>query len=164
MIQHSIGLRYGLIAGLATIAYFLLFYQIDPKLMLGPLVYRSSLLIYLVLMFLAVFKARKEAGGGIELKAALRVAFVTYLIANLLFYGFYYLLFNYFDPELVTLQEEMMKAFLADLDQQDAQELGERLNQDELQLTFSKTFFSFIKDAIPGFILSFIIAGIARNK
>ncbi len=162
--KQTFGIKYGIIAGVGTILYMLLFYFIDQRMMLGPWVYRSTLLIYVIMMFMAVFAARKSGDGLIDIKEAIRIAFQTFIVANVLFYVFYYLLFNMFDPELVTLQKEMMMEFQEEYKDLEMAEQLKDMTEADLAFTLGKAIFSFAKDAITGFIFSLLIAGIARNK
>lgn len=92
MIKNSKAVRYGLIAGIGTVAYFLLFYFINPRLMFNPWVYWASLGIYLALMWKALLDEKQAANGPLAFKDSLRTAFYIFVIANFCYYLFYYLL------------------------------------------------------------------------
>lgn len=159
--ERAFGLKYGAITGIATIFYMLAFYLIGQKVMLHHLVFWSTIIIYLIGMFTAVFTARKKV-GGIEFKSGLRIAFQTFIVANVFWYIFYYAMLNWIDPELITLQKEMMEANFQ-LNQQNEEQL-KMLRESNFDFTIRDALFSFAKDAITGFILSLLIAGITRNK
>ena len=70
-------IKYGLIAGVGTVALFLLFYLSEPAWMLSPYLWWGSLVIYIWAMAKAIKPAAK-----IEIKLGLREGFVVYAIAN----------------------------------------------------------------------------------
>lgn len=148
------GLLYGLIAGLITVTYFLLFYTVNPRIMLGSIVWWSSLVIYLIAMVLAVKKRASKAENYITLRSALQTGFLVFVIANLLFYTFFYLLFGLFDPSLVDLQKEMMSANPA---------VADELNTKDFSVTLSGTFFNYLYSLIGGFLLALGIAAVMKS-
>ncbi|MEM9823526.1 MAG: DUF4199 domain-containing protein [Bacteroidota bacterium] len=154
---------YGIFAGIATITYSVIFYLIDPKIMLSGWVYYSSFLFYLIGMFLAVFKAR-EAEGGLDFRTALSISFKVFLLANIFYYVFSYVMFNYIDPGLIELQKSMMEAFLEGRGDEQSQAMLEEMKKGDLSYSFSTVFFSFAFSTISGFLLSLLVAGIGRNK
>ncbi len=93
---------YGIIAGIAVIGYVLLFYFIDKTWALGAFVRFSSLLIYALFMYLGV-----KDTNTTDFKVLLRGAFAIFLIANMLYYVFDFVLFNYIDPSLIDIEKEM---------------------------------------------------------
>ena len=82
----------------------------------------------------------------------------------MLFYIFNYSMFNFIDPELVNIQKEIMEGYFAGREDEQSQEIARQFKEDDLRFTLSRAMFSFAAHAISGFILSFIVAGIARNK
>ena len=78
MSKNSIGIKYGIFAGVGLMLYFLLFYNIDKNTMLGMGVSWSSLLIVLFFTFWAVLKQRQNNGGIINFKEALKAGFLVY--------------------------------------------------------------------------------------
>ncbi len=101
--MNSKSRTYGIIAGGGTVLYLLLFYFADAANIHNPAIVWSSLIIYLACMYKAVIERKNDLGGSIEFRDAASAAFVVYLIANIMYYGFIYLMFKYFDPELVDL-------------------------------------------------------------
>ncbi|MFK8103862.1 MAG: DUF4199 domain-containing protein, partial [Saprospiraceae bacterium] len=94
----SIAQKYGVLAGILTILYMLIFYFWGKR-MLNPEVFASSLLIYAGAMLMGGLKLRSQNGGVLSFQEGLRNSFVIFLVANVLYYIFYYFIFKY-DPEL----------------------------------------------------------------
>ena len=148
--KNKTAILHGLLAGLITIIYFAVFYSISARTMLSPLVWWSSLIIYLVAMTMAVKKCAAQSDTFKGIRPGIQVAFLVFVLANFLFYLFFYLLFGIFDPSLVEVQKEMMAANPA---------AAEQLDKD-FSVTLSSTFFNFLYSLIGGFILSLGIAAV----
>jgi Ca2+/Na+ antiporter len=142
---------YGILTGAGTVLYLLLFYFVDRSLFLNGGVTWSSLIIYLIFMFKAVREVRDAQGGELEFREALKPAFTVYFIANVIYYSFLYLMFNFFDPELVELQREMLEAGGIPTDGQN------------LEMSATVTFFAFLQSLIAGFAFSAAVAAILRR-
>ncbi|MCR9290686.1 DUF4199 domain-containing protein [Saprospiraceae bacterium] len=142
---------YGILAGAGTVLYLLLFYLFDRSLFLNGGVTWSSLIIYLAFMYKAVVEKRDAEGGEIEFKDALKPAFTVYVIANFIYYSFIYLMFNFFDPDLIGLQRELMEAS------------GLETQGQDMQMTLMITFFAFVQSLLAGFAFSAAVAGILRR-
>lgn len=151
--KNKTAIIHGLIAGLITILYFVILYAISPPTMLNPLVWWSSLIIYLVAMYLAIKKSSTQSTNFRGIQPGIKVGFLVFVLANFLFYIFFYLLFGVFDPSLVELQKEMMASNPS---------AAEQLDKD-FSVTLSSTFFNFIYSLIGGFILSLGIAAILNQ-
>ncbi|MEN0003454.1 MAG: DUF4199 domain-containing protein [Bacteroidota bacterium] len=160
MYQNS-GIRYGIIAGIAVIAYFLLFYVIDRPLMLHVGVSWSSLLVYGTFMVLACQQLAKRQPAA-DLKAYLKPAFTVFVIANAAYYLFYYLLFNAIDPSMVEVQRGLLEATLERYDSSlgDAvkKQLSEQIQSDNFGVSFQDAFFGFAWSLIGGFVLALGVA------
>ncbi len=105
MAKNTIGTKYGIIAGVGVILYFLLFYFIDKYMMLGLMVSWTSLLIIIAATYMAAYQHRAANGGVIEFKEALKTGFVVIVLSNLIYYIFFFILIKT-DPELVTISKE----------------------------------------------------------
>lgn len=162
--MNNSSVKYGIIAGVSSIFYMLLFYFIDKRMMLGMGVYWSSLLIYLGLMYKACTDIRQDNGGFITFQDALRTAFTTFLIANVFFFTFYYVLFNFVEPGLIEIQKEMaIEVYNEVLGEQDAAKMQQSMEKEGFDMTVANTAMGFAKGAIGGFLLSLIIAAIAKR-
>ncbi|MBP7273989.1 MAG: DUF4199 domain-containing protein [Saprospiraceae bacterium] len=94
----SQSVKIGMFTGVATVIYFLLFYFIDKPLLLHYGVFWSSMIVYLVGMYFAY----KSASNNFE--SQLKNCFTVFLIANLIYYVFYYIMINIID---ISLQDEL---------------------------------------------------------
>ncbi len=92
----------GIIAGIAVVGYVLLFYYMDRSSAFSPAVRFSSLLVCAFFMFLTI-KDVKEP----DFKVLLRGAFAVFLIANVFYYVYDFVLFNHIDPLLVDMEKDM---------------------------------------------------------
>lgn len=147
--KHRQGIINGIIAGVLTVGYFLLFYFIDRAFLLNPWVWWGSLVIFLIFMFRVVRQI-----DSTTFRLNLQSAFLVFVIANAIFYLFYYLLFSVFDPGLVDLQREM----LAD------NALWEGGNTEiDLSVTIGRVIFSFAYSLIGGFILALLVSAVSRK-
>ena len=85
-------IKNGILAGVAAIGYVSLFYYIKKDLIFSATYTFSSLVIYLIFMFQAVKTLGKE-----DFRTVLRTAFGVFILANVVYYAFDYVLFNYID-------------------------------------------------------------------
>ena len=166
MTASRAAVKYGLIAGIGTVAYFLLFYFINKKLLFNPFVYWASLGFYLALMWSAV--QAEAAGKRIGFQAALRAAFLVFVIANFTYYLFYYLLYGLADPGLIDLQREVMKESLersgSMLDEEQRAAMLESIKGDKLIPTVGNVFFTFVRSLLGGFLFALGMAGLASRR
>jgi len=161
-------LKYGLLAGGVTILYLLVFYFIDPRIMLSSWVLWSSMVIYVTFMVLACRRRQVERDGKIDFKEALQSAFLVFVVANVAYYLFYYLMFSVFDPGLAAIQREIMLENLENLgsvlDEQQREEMLRNLQEQDLDVRPFDLLLSFGQGLIGGFIIALVIAGLfSRN-
>ncbi|MCB0644538.1 MAG: DUF4199 domain-containing protein [Phaeodactylibacter sp.] len=157
------GLKYGIIAGIVTILYFTAFYWVNPSLMLHWAVFYTSLLFYLGGMLLAVREQRREQAGALTFQEGLRTAFTTYLVANLLYYGFYYGLHQY-DPGLADIQKQAMAEFLPKITMKDQLPQALRdLEKRDFGVDLGTAAFGYARAAIGGFILALGVGYLNRS-
>jgi len=161
-------IKYGAFAGLVTIAYFLLFYAISPRLMLSSWVNWGSLLIYIGFMAMACHQERAELGREYDLKQALRTAFTVYVLASVLYYAFNYLMFNFFDPVLVEIQRELvlenLERMSGVLGEDNVEQMQQQYEKESFELTLSNILLSFAWSLIGGFIISLALAAVMRRR
>jgi len=164
MIASSASIKYGLIAGIGTAAYFLLFYFIKKPLLFNPFVYWVSLGFYLALMWRALQVEKQAVGGSLGFQAALRTTFLVFVIANCIYYLFYYLLYAMIDPGLIDVQREVMRASLEQagnlLPEEQREEMLESIESDKLIPTVGSVFFTFARSLLGGFIFSLGMAAL----
>lgn len=158
--------RYGLLAGAVTVIYFLGFYFIDKRLMLNAGVSWGSLGIYVIFMWQACRKGA-QMNENFPFREALRTAFAVYVIASVIYYGFYYVLHGLVDPELSVIQRELM----IETTRQMSDMLGagnmereiQQLENASLEVRPRALLLSLGWSLIGGFLISLIIAAITRR-
>jgi len=162
--KFKFSIRYGILVGISVILYMLVFYFYDEKVMVGPNVFWSTTLLFIVGMFFAAREERKVR-EFMTFREILPVAFVTYLIANLFFYDFLYILFNFVDPALPELQRQVsIEAVQSSGFSEYVEEAIEEIEKIPAEFTLGQAIFDYVRSAIFGFLLSLGIAGVTRNK
>lgn len=149
--MQQTAVKYGIISGTAIVLYLFVFHLINPELVLNPLVYWSPILVAVVTMTMVVKKVRQANNGKIEQRAALKQAFLTFVITYLFFSGFIYLLFNFIDPSLVELQKKAMVS------------AGRKIEGLDFTMTLGKVLFQYAYMLIPGFFLSYMVASFMKK-
>lgn len=162
--MYKYAIRYGIIAGVITILYFLVFYFWDKPLMFNGGVVWSTIILYFLGMLFAARETRKVR-EFITFREALSVAFVAYLVANLFYYDFIYILFNFVDPSLPELQKQVGLEALRNTGMGDmiADEI-KMIEETEPSFSLLQAIAQYLQSAIFGFILSLLVAGLTRNK
>jgi hypothetical protein len=159
--DRNLSIKYGIIAGVGVMAFFLLFYLIDKALFFDRGVYWSSLFVYLGFMYLTCQKVFEKAEKPTYF-TYLQTAFVVYIIANAMYYLLYFFLYNYIDPSLSSIQEEVVRASLDQnselLNTEISSQLRSNLDKEGLTFTPNQAFFGFATGLIGGFVLAFIMA------
>lgn len=138
-------IKYGLIAGIGTVALFLLFYFSEPAWMLSPSLWWGSLVLYIWGMVKAARGPAKES-----IRLGLREAFGVYAVANLIFFIFYYFQFTTFAPELVEMQADLMR--------ESSLFTAEQKEAIDTSVTLKTTLFSYSWGLLGGFILSLAVS------
>lgn len=162
--KFKYSIRYGIITGIVTILYLLIFYFVDKPTMLGGGIAWSTNILFFVGMLFAARETRNEL-ELLSFREALSIAFVTYVVANLFYYDFLYILFNFVDPELLELQKQVGLEAIRDSGMGDMFEEQIKVIE-ETTPTFSiwQALGGYLQSAIFGFILSLLIGGLTRNK
>ena len=159
--DRSISLKYGLMAGGSVVLYFLLFYFLDKDSIFKTWVAAVSLIPYIIFMVKAVTDQRTLQEDIISFRDAISVAFLTFIIANVVYYIFYYFLMQS-NPDLVEMQKqiaiEFYEKFLSGQNTEDV-----RQSYEGYEINLSSVFLGFARGAIGGFILSMLIAGLMRR-
>lgn len=161
MTKNNLGKKYGIIAGLGFIAYFLLFYFIDKTMMMGLTVSWSSLIIMIFCIILAIQQERSLNGGLIAFKPALRSGFLVVVISNLMYYAFFYLMTNS-DPELVTILKDSGIEFYKKMLPEDQWSDIEK-SYENFSLGISDIIKYFAKSVIGGFFIA-LLAGLVMKR
>ncbi len=149
--MQQTAVKYGIITGIAIVLYLFVFHQINRELLLNPMVYWSPIIVSVVAMTLVVKKVRSDNNGKIAQREALKLAFLTYVLAYLFFTVFIYVLFNYLDPGLVELQKKAMLG------------AGRKIEGLDFTMTLGKVLFQYAYMLIPGFFLSYMVANFMKK-
>ncbi|GJM31873.1 MAG: hypothetical protein DHS20C18_08740 [Saprospiraceae bacterium] len=144
-------LKYGIIAGVGVVAYFLLFYFLSKAFFFSPWVWWSSLLIFIW----AMIKVARPEDDKADLRKGLSRAFTVYVIANAFFFVFYYLLLTHIEPSMIDLQREILASHPM---------YEGKPEEMDLSLTPEKIFFNYSYSLIGGFFLALVVAGLLNRK
>lgn len=158
-------LRLGLLTGLITILLFFIAYQISPKGMLSPLLYWGSLIVFFLGMLGATLLEKRRGKGVLPFRKALKTAFFTFMLANLLFFIFYYWMFTSYAPELPSLQKEISAEFYRyNFSGSELRKKLSLLEESDFGVTLQTVFSGYAYGAIGGFILSLLLGLLVREE
>lgn len=162
--KHAI--RFGIFAGIGTVLFLYLFYWIEKKMMLSPSIVWSTMLLYIIAMFMAPNEEKKENGGYLSFKPALKASFLVYIIANGIYNAFNYVLYNFIDLEMLGIQKEYLlenKEVLENfLPEEQYEVFLESINI--LNYNLSTVLSNFLFTLFGGFVLAAIIARMVRQE
>ena len=155
--------KFGLIAGIGTVLILLTAYFIDKRLQLSPGVVWSTSIFYIVGMAMAAIEERKDKGGFISFKEALKAAFIVWMVANAIYHAFNYFHFNYFDPEMLQIQKDYVLETLemGVFSEEMVEQMAEKT--EEIKYDILTTIRGYIMSLVFGFILAAIIARLVRR-
>lgn len=155
---------YGSVAGALTVVFLLIVYLVDKTLFFSPWVAYSPMLLYIGAMAMASFQTAAATEGSFPWRDALRVGFLTYLVANAWFYIFYYAI-HQIDPSLAVLQKEIMREALPEFTK--PANLGEaykKLDEQDFQVSLGQVILGWAQGAIIGFGLAALLALLTRRE
>lgn len=156
---------YGITAGISSVLVLLCFYFANKTFIFKPSYFYSTLIPVLICMWLAGQKLQKEL--KLELPTLLKETFIVFIIADIIFYLFYYFLFNNFDPQLLFVeQQQVLQDYRALKTQTNEMEQIQMLNQmiEQIEkdglppMTFGAVLIQLGRGIIGGFGLSYAIA------
>lgn len=157
-------LLYGSVAGLLTIAVYLAAYASDKNLIFKPWIGYGTYLFYIVAMYYVAVKTRDLTEDAFPWKEALRTAFLTFLVANTVYYLFYYFL-HQSDPELAAIQKELVREMLPKISSpEQLKESMKALESDDFRLRPGQALLGWAQGAIFGFALAAAIAVITKRE
>lgn len=159
--MKSHGIRFGVIAGIGTILILLSAYFIDKKLMLSASVVWSTMIFYLIGMYMSVSEVRKGQEGFITFREGLQASMLVWIIANAMYHAFLYFQFNIFDTEMLAIQKAQ---FLEQNEQAGflKEEMAEEMVEN-LSYGFVQTLTGYISSLLAGFAISAAIASWLRR-
>lgn len=164
--KDNYAVKFGLLAGLGTIIFLFLFYWIDKKLILSPEIIWSTMLLYLIGMYMAPVEERKINEGYLDFKTALRSAFIVWIVANAIYHSFNYILYNFLDSEMLNIQKQYVRDNMGNLEGLMGEENYELFmeNIDQMNYNFSTVLMAYLTSLFGGFIIAAIIGRMVRRK
>ncbi|MEM6320851.1 MAG: DUF4199 domain-containing protein [Bacteroidota bacterium] len=162
--DHAI--KFGLLAGFGTILFLFIFYSIDKKLILDHGVIWSTMFLYIIGMYMAPIEERKNNDGYIEFKPALKAAFLVWVVANGLYHAYNYLLFNFIDPEMLSVQRQFMRDNMGQLEGVLTEEMAQAVEDsiEFLNFDFMTVFTTYLSSLVGGFLIAVVVARMVRRN
>jgi predicted DNA-binding transcriptional regulator AlpA len=166
--NNSVILVYGLIGAVASIAYLIILYVGGLELFTSALSFLAYV-IPIVVAVLAALKVKKNQGGYIAFKEALKVTFGVFLIISFISTIFNYLLLYVIDvpfgEAFMQYTEVKMEKMLAKFGstQEQIDKALEKM-RDPSSRSIGNMFLGFLTYAIGWFIVSLIISAIVKKK
>ncbi len=160
-------IKNGVFAGMIASGIVLLFYLLNARMVFTWASWVTTI-IFIYFMVLSV-KAEKSNLEHMSFNDALKPAFLTYVVGNLLYIVFYFVLLNFIAPELVDMQREIaMEAMekLGGLMGEDAmEEAMDQIEARSFAFNLKTAAWSFAWGLIfPGFIISAVMALIMKDR
>lgn len=162
-------LTYGLATGSLIVALYYAAYRYDPYFMLGPLLYWSTFALIIAAMIIAALKDRNEK-GSLEFQDVLKVCFSVFVISNLVYYAFYYIIFTS-DPALTEVSKNLALRSLETVKSYtdhapgstSINEIEKQYQTQDYGVHLSTVLSAFAQGAIGGFLISLILAFILKS-
>ncbi|HLO81917.1 MAG TPA: DUF4199 domain-containing protein [Chitinophagaceae bacterium] len=166
--KSNILLQYGLISALVSLLVFVLMYIGGTEVIGSPFAL-ATWFIPIIIVVLALRRAKKENNGFLEFREALKISFGVLVCSTLATSIFSYLLYHYIDPafgeRMVQLTMEKSQQFMEKLGTpQDAIDKAVKEMTFENLFSFKKVFQGFMFGCIFNFIVALIIAAIMKKK
>lgn len=166
--MRKIRLIFGIAAGIICVGWYLGFYFLEKKLFFHLGVYWGSWLPFAAAMLLAALRERKQTDGEYPWQQALRACFSVFVIGSAIFQIFYYLFFNFGDPGLAALQQEVilenLERYQDQLGPAASEQLGRGAKAGQLEYGTGTALLSFARSAIGGFLVSLAMAFLVKKE
>lgn len=158
--------QYGIIAAILAIVLYLLLYSFEKQLIVNPFVKSLRYPIYIVCAWIAVGKYRSLMEDKSVLVSWIRPAFLTFIVASTIFTVFEFVLFRFVDHELFQLSTDYLKDHFPEIQPKGKPGRTSTIAPVTLEeaVTVSRTLFALALEVVIGFVLSFFIGLIWRNK
>lgn len=160
-------IKNGILAGIASAVFVLLLYLVNPRWIFGFPSYITTIII--IVMMVQSVKAEKKLLEYAAFSDVLKPAFLTFVIANLIYVIFYYILVNFIAPELLDVQKEITIEMIGKM----SGLMGEEGTEAALEQLEARNFDFGLKTAawtyafgliFPGFIIAAIIAAVMKDR
>ena len=166
--MNQLAIRYGGLMGGALVVVNLLFYLIGVNAFFqyAGLV---GFLVYIGFMVKAGMDQRTELGGYMSFGEAFTVTFQAFLVGSLIYWVFYYILFNFIDPSLVEEQKriamEAIEKFASFIGEEGYEKMMEEMEKQDFGASIGTVLTSFVTSLIfPGAIFALIISLFIKRK
>ncbi|TWF41588.1 uncharacterized protein DUF4199 [Chitinophaga polysaccharea] len=165
------GLKWGLLVGVIMIAWNLITWKAGYEYLFSLKLKFIQFIVWAVLGMLAGIARRKELGGYIGFKEAIKPIFTTFILSSLLVAVYNYVVFNYMaTPAFLEISKQhlmkdtewLLHAFKAPQEEIDKQ-LNDLKNAD-YRVTMASSFIEYLRNLIKFFIVSAVLALIVRKK
>lgn len=160
-------IKNGILAGIAGSALMLLFYLIKPRMVFG-LAGWTVVALFVFLMVRAV-KEYKSHIDYMSFSEALKMSFLTYVVGNLIYTLFFFVLMNYIDPGLLDLQREIsidaIEKLSGLLGEEGTEAALDALENQDWSFGVGKALQTYFMGLIiPGFIIALIISAVMKDR
>lgn len=160
----------GLIAGGAIVVILFVVDLINNQMMVHFIMSYFPTLILIVAMFLSVREAKRDY-EYLSFADAFKEAMIPFLIGNGIYLIFYYILYNFIDPELGDIAKEkalelfdngMLNNFF---EEDQLEEMVDQIRETDYRPTPGQTLFGYLFSIIfPGSLIGLILAAIYRSR
>ena len=148
--RQQYAMQQGWLAGGVAILFFAVIYMVDKVLFLNPVLWWASTVIYFFFMYRAV-----QPAEDLTFRDNIRDPFLTFVLANGLFYLFYYLMLSFIDPVLQDIQWEML---------QESGQLPDGATQEKAAPSFMGILLQYARSLIFGFGFAAAVTWIKRRQ
>ena len=157
---------YGILAALLAIVLYLLLYFVEKQLIVNPFVKSLRYPICIVCAWIAVGKYRSMMEDKSALVSWIRPAFLTFVVASTIFTVFEFILFRFVDHDLYQISAAYLNEHFPELQPKGVPGRSNTITPVTIEeaVTISRTLFSLALEVVVGFLFSFIIGLIWRNK
>jgi hypothetical protein len=162
-------IQYGIIIGLIYVLLTLILYLIDRSLLASFWKAIPYLLVLGLLVYIGL-QRKKELGGYLKFKEAVKTMFIVYFIAEVLFQLFNYSLYNFIDPELSAfMKEQALEKTKEGMEnwgasEENTKEVIKNMKNQDYSLTLNKTVLGLAFWSILGFIYTLIVAVLIKKS
>ncbi len=166
--MNSIGMKWGIIAGIGIAISSLLLYLVDAVTYFEYYAY-PLVIICILCMVLSATEEKKLQNGFITFNELLNNTFSAFVIATLIYHIFVYALYHFVDPTLAETQKRMSleaaPAFESIFNEEQMETFIRELKNRSFMPTIGQTFLTMAGSLIfPGIIIAAIISGIMKNN
>ncbi|MEZ2444230.1 DUF4199 domain-containing protein [Chitinophaga sp. RCC_12] len=165
------GIKWGLLVGLAMIVWNVLIWVAGPDYLFSLKLKFIQFVVWAVLGIFAGLERKKQLGGYIGFKDAIKPIFTTFVISSLMIAVYNYVVFTYmYDNNLMELSKKhlmedtawLLRKFRAPQEEIDKQ--LKDLKDADYRVTISSAFIDYLRNLIKFFVVSAILAVIIRKK